>query len=167
MTSKPTIRVLNEGWEIVLPFDPVPAARARVGRWGTYYPKRYADWKKRAETGLKSVITSFQPTDENVFTSVEVVRKKPKSTKLVIPSGDIDNYVKSAFDAITASGKIWLDDKQVETVWAGKRWTLGSEQPYMRILVGLTMGAIWDSETAVGEDVYDLPWFMRETRRNI
>ena len=31
-----------------IPLNPVPASRPRVSKWGTYYPKRYATWKKDA-----------------------------------------------------------------------------------------------------------------------
>ncbi len=143
MTSEPTITCIDEGWVIDLPFDPVPAARPKVGRWNTYYPKTYANWKKKAEQGLARVVPTWRATNEPVYTSVEVVKQKAKTSKLLTPGGDIDNYAKAAFDAITKCGHVWEDDKQVQTLYATKRFTLGDEDPYTRVVVGLTMGVVW------------------------
>ena len=46
--------------------------------------------------------------------------KKPKSSRLVIPRGDIDNYIKLLFDCFNE--KLWEDDTQVEVVSARKQW---------------------------------------------
>ena len=34
---------------LTLPLTPVPASRPRVTRWGTYYGKRYTQWREEAE----------------------------------------------------------------------------------------------------------------------
>ena len=37
--------------------EPVPASRARVTRWSTYFPKRYTEFKKTMEVATSEVIT--------------------------------------------------------------------------------------------------------------
>tara|TARA_B100000745_G_scaffold122814_2_gene79690 strand:+ start:2293 stop:2577 length:285 start_codon:yes stop_codon:yes gene_type:complete len=44
--------------------------------------------------------------------------EKPRTTKLELPRGDIDNYSKLLFDALT--GRIWKDDVQIEVMSARK-----------------------------------------------
>ena len=102
-----------------LPTNPVPASRPRVTRWATYYGKRHQAC--RAEL--------CRLLDNNSLQLPAVLRgrliiwvlftiKKPKTTKLKIPRGDIDNYSKLLFDAMT--GRIWADDIQIEIMSARK-----------------------------------------------
>ena len=46
--------------------------------------------------------------------------KKPKTTKLDLPRGDIDNYIKLLLDA--CNERLWKDDVQVEVISARKEW---------------------------------------------
>lgn len=46
--------------------------------------------------------------------------KKPKTTKLDLPNGDIDNYAKIVLDLL--SGFVWKDDVQVEFLTIRKGW---------------------------------------------
>lgn len=101
-----------------LALEPVPTARPRVTRWGSYYPKRTQDWKVAANKLL--------PTSPIVFSSlVKVVLvfncTKPKTGKLLTPRGDVDNYAKGVLDAITHKGW-WTDDTLVQELHVAKHY---------------------------------------------
>lgn len=51
-----------------------------------------------------------------------VVVKKPKTTKRDRPRGDLDNYEKGVWDAITSAGHWWADDDQIVENVTRKRW---------------------------------------------
>jgi len=107
-----------------LDFEPVPASRARVPRFGKpYYTGRYAKYIPMAVEALNTQRKITFGGDLFVACIFEVV--KPKKTKLISPRGDIDNYVKALFDAVTAA-EIWNDDRQVTKLHAEKRFGLQS-----------------------------------------
>jgi Holliday junction resolvase RusA-like endonuclease len=100
---------VSEARRLIVPIPPVPASRPRVGKWGTYYGKKYkafrealgqqlADWNHPPLTGLMEVFTVFR-----------VMR--PKTTKLDRPRGDLDNYLKAMWDG--CNGVVWSDDENI------------------------------------------------------
>ena len=101
-----------------LALEPVPTARARVTRWGSYYPKRTKDWKAAAEKLLPSIPFVF---DSLVKVVLVFNCTKPKTGKLLTPRGDLDNHVKGVLDAITKKGW-WTDDKNVIELHAAKHY---------------------------------------------
>lgn len=118
----------------VFPIAPVPASRPRVTKWGTYHLKTYKDWLEYAGIYLsgEEVRIPAQPLHINI----EFVCTKPRTTKLVTPKGDIDNYLKAPLDAITHAG-IWEDDKWIVSVHASKRFQEQGEDPHTRMEVYL------------------------------
>lgn len=163
-TSKSSLTRTTEGWDLHLALDPVPAARPRVGRYGTYYPKSYARFMKAAEEELYPLSVGQEPTDETVYVSVMCVASKPKSGTLPHPRGDVDNYAKAVLDAITKSQLIWCDDKQVKFLSVEKRYCLGAEEPHVAIRAGLTMGVVWLMENHLEEERQSLDIFDRLER---
>lgn len=162
MTTEPQLRAIDEGWELILPLDPVPASRPRVGRWSTYYKGSYGIWKPLAERLLKSAVWPVMQTGDPVHIMLEVVKRKARTSKLVVPNGDLDNYVKAVLDAVTKAEKAWKDDVQVQTLHTHKRFALGGEAPRVHVRCTLSPGALWLNEPfEAGADVYDLPAFMR------
>ncbi len=154
---KPTFKYSSkqEQWEIVIPIAPVPASRARIGKWGTYYPRTYATWMLE----VRDMLAPFKakPTDEDIYLSCTHVCRKPKTSKLGRPHGDFDNYLKGSVDAVTKAQLIWEDDKQVVWNVNAKRFVIGDEHPHVHIRAGLTLGVLWLAEpTLTGFDVYDL-----------
>jgi len=114
-----------------LPVEPVPAARPRVGRFGTYYPKRYEHYRKAAlERALEH---DGIPTDKPLVLFVEVVATKPKTGKLTSPNGDVDNFHKGPLDALTKSEKFWKDDKQIVGLLSFKRYAEPGEEAGTRL----------------------------------
>ena len=98
-------------------------------RWGVYYGKIYAEWIKEADaliktakhtlTGPLEVTTGFRP-------------KKPKTTKRLFPRGDLDNYEKALWDAITRK-KFWEDDDLIVDSHSSKRFSDGEGFVFMHV----------------------------------
>jgi Holliday junction resolvase RusA-like endonuclease len=107
---------------------PTPRPRARVisgaGRKPLavfYSPKEYREWQEAAAAALKSAPAQY--TDGPVIVSVLCVAARPKTTKLLMPKPDSDNYGKGVLDAITKDGRFWSDDTQVADLHVSKRWS--------------------------------------------
>jgi len=113
---------------LTFPFDPVPASRPRVTKWGTYYGKTYKAWKANAERFLMPGTLHLASTARLLVVTQAIVRK-PKTSKLVVPRGDTDNYAKGPLDVITKAGGYWVDDQQVLCLISSKRFASKDEQP--------------------------------------
>lgn len=85
-----------------------------------YYPASYQKWKSAAAELLLAQKPTAQLTGP-LKVLVGFIAERPKTTKLAMPKPDIDNYMKSLFDALTQAGW-WADDSQVQHVVAYKRW---------------------------------------------
>tara|TARA_R100000808_G_scaffold21717_1_gene46952 strand:+ start:1119 stop:1526 length:408 start_codon:yes stop_codon:yes gene_type:complete len=121
--------------------DPVPASRPRFVKRGnytsTYYAGRYKDFLQ--ETGPVAVEQALRdtgsldfdlPIEQDVAVDILFLVKRPKTTKLSTPKGDVDNYGKAALDLLQLGG-VLLDDKFVSTLHLEKRFTTG--QPCLEI----------------------------------
>lgn len=118
--------------------EPIPCPRPRIMSRGkfahAYYPKEYKQWRERFLEALPlSWVNLNLATPVSVY--VEFVVRRPKTTKLLTPRGDIDNYQKSLFDALT-DAKVWDDDTLVDTVKAKKRFTKEGEEPHITLEIG-------------------------------
>jgi Holliday junction resolvase RusA-like endonuclease len=106
--------------------SPVPASRPRVTRWGVYYGKKYTTWKKFMEENLPRGILD---AEQDLLVVVTHIIQKPRTSKLSIPNGDIDNYDKAALDAVTHAKGYWKDDRQIEILLGWKRFAESDEIP--------------------------------------
>lgn len=134
-TTKPSSKVTKGAAlaaSFIFPIDPVPASRPRVTRWGTYHLKTYKNWLEAAGTYLKT--TGAKIPEGRLHVALEFVCRKPKTTKLVTPKGDIDNYAKAPLDAITHAD-IWPDDKWIVSLYATKRFAELGEEPHTSLQV--------------------------------
>lgn len=128
-SRKPTATSKGNALHIELPFDPVPAARARVGRYGTFYPKKYNEYRGTAQEHLAPFRRDKLITGA-VKVHCEFIVKKPKNPTNPYPSkGDIDNYVKALLDAVTKAEVFWKDDMQITDLNATKRYCNEGEEP--------------------------------------
>jgi Holliday junction resolvase RusA-like endonuclease len=101
-------------WRIFIPILPVPASRPRVTRWGTYYGKRYTEFRTIAKKLLQAVEWPCDfPLRGLLSVSVTFTVPRPKTTKRQSPRGDVDNYFKT-LDSLNEV--VWKDDDQI--VWA-------------------------------------------------
>ncbi len=108
MTSHSIVSVENvPGFQTLcfwLPGTCVPKARARVTCNGTYFPQRYQDWRKLAET---EIIISLSPSEKILL---PIQRAEVRIKLQGKHRGDIDNIAGSCLDALVAAG-ILVDDR--------------------------------------------------------
>lgn len=106
-----------------LPIDPLPCPRPRVavirGHGVAYYPTAYKKWV--AEFVELFADKQYPQFDGPVRVRMILDCRKAKTSKLLTPSGDVDNYAKSVLDGLTKVG-MWFDDKQVERLTVTKRF---------------------------------------------
>lgn len=112
---------------LVFPFEPVPASRPRVTRWGTYYSKTYTTWKKHAEAHLKPGDLPIGD-DEPLLVVIFTVNTKARTSKLRYPRADTDNLAKGPMDVVTKATGYWKDDKQVVHLISSKRFAEPGEE---------------------------------------
>lgn len=106
--------------KFILEFQPVPASRARVPRFGKpYYTGRYAKYIPLAKAALEAQRENVFVDPVNVACIFTLV--KPPTSKLSVPHGDLDNYIKAILDAAT-SANLWTDDRLVYSIVAEKRF---------------------------------------------
>lgn len=114
---------------------PTPRPRARViamaGRKPMavfYSPQEYKAWQADAKKHLSKVSWWPQgPIEGPLYVAIKVVAERPKSTKLLAPKPDVDNYAKGVLDAITDAERFWKDDTQVTDLLVQKRWSSEGE----------------------------------------
>ena len=119
-----------------LPLNPMPAPRPRVtSRGWAYFPKRYKQWREDAAALIPGLLTECglkAPLDGALGISVDFAVAQPKTTKLLFPKGDIDNFLK-ILDCF--NGLLWEDDYQIINVEAAKRWAPKGRPGHVDILV--------------------------------
>ena len=125
--------------KLMLLGNPVSCPRARVTRWGTFYPKKYKNAKQDYSIQIRNQLNKygFLQFSGCVQLHVEFVHKRPKALKgesrhYKHTRPDVDNLVKSVFDALTASGAI-KDDSQVVLLTAVDLYGRRDEDPHILI----------------------------------
>ena len=113
-------------YQLVVPLSPIPCPRPRVTSKGwTYYPAKYKAWKKDMGDLLPPLLRDAGlegPLHGPVIVWSTFVCRRPKTTKLTHPKGDIDNFEKSLWDSLTDAGA-WIDDCQVIVSHSEKQWS--------------------------------------------
>lgn len=109
-------------WTLVVPIKPVPKARARAGRNGSFYTP---DKTKRYETELRSIFAANNPPMFKGAVGVNLVFNliKPVSAKFrphPAVKSDLDNLIKAVSDA--GNGVLYADDAQICQLVAMKRY---------------------------------------------
>lgn len=109
--------------------SPVPAARPRVTRWATFYPKKYTKFKKDMDMALNDVV--FIPFETNIYAKLDFFiqipkswSKKKKSSKqgqFCDNNADIDNYCKAILDSLNEV--YYKDDRQIVMLKARMYWS--------------------------------------------
>ena len=120
---------MQEIMRMVFDIDPCPAARPRVSRWSTYYPKKYTQFRNEMKALTSEMDTT--PCDKLISVDIEFnvripkswtkKKKKEKNGQYCDNSSDIDNYLKAILDSL--NGVLFVDDRQVVEVYARKRYS--------------------------------------------
>ena len=118
--------------------NPIPASRPRVTRWGTYYGKRYKEFKeemkeKTSYEDRQNTMNTVIWIDGLIFADMTFFipmavswSKKKKSLKngeFCDNNADLDNYEKAILDSL--NGIYFKDDRQIvsqksQKIWADK-----------------------------------------------
>jgi Holliday junction resolvase RusA-like endonuclease len=103
-----------------------------VTKWGTYYSKTYKAWLQCAHH-LIPVHTSEGIAFPVVANTVIAV-PRARTSKLLVPVGDGDNYEKATFDMLQKKGYL-ADDKWITTGHWRKRFLPYGEDGYTEIIL--------------------------------
>ena len=110
--------------------SPVPAARPRVSRFSTYYPKKYTQFRKDFALILESLDTKL--VEGLLYAKMDFFMQIPKSwsnKKQIAKEGcfadnnvDVDNLCKAVLDS--CEGYFYENDKQVAMIRARKFYSI-------------------------------------------
>ena len=122
--------------EWVFPISPVAASRPRVSRHGAYFAGPYKVFRNECIDVIEFVLgPNFKPYEQPIKVDVELFIRRPKTTKLIMPRADIDNFLKAVFDSLNK--KLWIDDNIIQSVYATKQWAEVGEEGYFTVGVDL------------------------------
>lgn len=121
--------------ELLFKTMPVPAARVRVTRFGSYFPKTYTDFKNAFNFELQKIKAKYPPTDGLFIVELEFICRRPKNPSNKYPRGDCDNFAKAPLDSFTNAGMFWNDDVQIISLHATKRYQKTNEDFGIRIIL--------------------------------
>jgi Holliday junction resolvase RusA-like endonuclease len=105
-----------------IPIDPVPASRPRFTRSGhVFYGKNYTEFRKQAAVLFQATVLPPEfPLRQPMAVTTAFIVRKPKTSKLLAPRGDVDNYFKT-LDVLNEV--VWKDD--VQLLWASMSKSFG------------------------------------------
>lgn len=117
--------------KVFVPVHPIPASRPKVSKYGTYYTKTYAEWRKVAGKWIEA---NFQldPVETPLVVFLESIATKPRTSRLVYPRADVDNYAKAALDILNEQA--WRDDDLIIKLTTAKRFAEPKEPPGSRVV---------------------------------
>lgn len=113
------MRLLMKPITIKLDLKPVPASRPRIPRFGkAYFPKTYSKWRSDAHRIVAEVTNQLAiPLVADCLFAIP----RAKTSKLIVPWGDGDNFEKALYDFIVRKGFL-QDDKWITTGHWRKRF---------------------------------------------
>jgi len=106
--------------KVLIKTKPIAASRPRIPRYGKpYFLKTYKKW--RDEAGALVPEYKGKPIDYPCKVDVVFAIPRAKTSTLVVPMGDGDNYEKALYDLLQRK-KYVLDDKWITTGTWRKRF---------------------------------------------
>lgn len=128
---------------ISLPLQPTACPRPRVSKFGTYYPKTYKDFVKRASSFIEAVyadqigLLQEEPLEIEcifIFNRPDYMHAKKYPAERVAHTKrpDVDNLVKAINDVLQATGVI-KDDSQIYYLSCRKYYSAKEEGPSINI----------------------------------
>mgnify|MGYP003148890166 FL=1 len=131
--------------DLLFNISPVPASRPRVTRWGTYYGKKYKQFKLEMGvllidsdknnsvnpvTWLDGLISADMTFFVPMAKSWSNKKKSSKNGQFCDNNSDLDNYEKAILDSL--NGIYFHDDKQIVQQSSQKIW---AEQGSIKIIL--------------------------------
>lgn len=129
-TSKPIREI-----EFFIPVKPVPASRARVSQYGTFYLKNYQEFRDSCKNYLKKIAKKYPIQFGTFEVEMEFICYKPKQPSQDFPRGDLDNFLKGPLDCITQSKMLWEDDMYITSLTGTKRYQENGEEFGIKVIV--------------------------------
>lgn len=129
-------------FEIYIPGTPVAKGRPRVSKYGTYTPKKTADFESYVEYCWAAEYGNIKPSDKPLNVSIvfrmPIPKKTSKKNRVGMVNGDIchtkkpdlDNMAKTVLDAL--NGLAYIDDSQIYSLTLFKTY---SEQPGTHLII--------------------------------
>lgn len=129
-------------FEIYIPGTPVAKGRPRVSKYGTYTPKKTADFESYVEYCWAAEYGNIKPSDKPLNVSIvfrmPIPKKTSKKNRAGMVNGDIrhtkkpdlDNMAKTVLDAL--NGLAYIDDSQIYSLTLFKTY---SEQPGTYLII--------------------------------
>ena len=116
--------------KMIFNIAPVPAARPRVTRWSTFFPKKYTQFRNDFAEILNEL--DVELTEGLLYAKLDFFMQIPKSwsnKKKLAKEGkyadnnvDVDNLVKACLDS--CEGVFYENDKQVAMIRARKFYSV-------------------------------------------
>jgi Holliday junction resolvase RusA-like endonuclease len=133
--------------EINIPGKPVPAARPKVSKFGTYYPKAHMTHKAVLDTFFKGA--EPYPVDQPVEVRTLFVMPRYKTSDHPVHRSDVDNLAKLPLDCMTQAkdgdtGKFWTDDDLIVDLRSLKRFCREGEEPHTKVRIIPIHGSVED-----------------------
>ncbi len=98
--------------KLTIAIDTLPQGRPRFTRRGVAYdPPDCRKFKARFALMFMSALGDNKPLKGAVKVSLKISRDKKSAISQNF--GDVDNLAKIILDAITATGAVWRDDRQI------------------------------------------------------
>jgi len=106
---------------IELPLEPTACPRPKVTKYGTYYPKKYKEFLRKARFAL----AGLEPVHEmDICFVIKRPKNMKKGTRIAhTKKPDLDNLCKSIFDSLP------FDDKLIHSLRAYKVYAAHDELP--------------------------------------
>lgn len=120
--------------KVIVPVKPIAASRPRVPRYGKpYFLKTYKKWRDDADRTVPE--HKGKPIDFPVAVTVLFAIPRAKTSTLVVPAGDVDNFEKALYDLLQRKGYL-SDDKWITTIrGCRKRFLPFGEKGYTEVII--------------------------------
>ena len=97
--------------KLTIPIDAIPQKGASFGKGHAHKPDAIRKYQADFTLMVRSLIRGHEKFTGAV--KVELNIRRNKKSPLAKNFGDVDNLAKPILDAITATGAVWLDDRQI------------------------------------------------------